>query len=84
VAGAAGLSEDKAEVAARISWFGVGIDLASNSPAPEVLRTAVSEVLDTPRFRAKAELMAAKFGGLDSAHEVFAICDSPVPRCVQA
>ncbi len=70
-----GLSEDKAEVGARIAWSGVGVDLASNSPTPEALRPAVSEVLDAERFRANARSMAAKFGDLDASHGVFSIVD---------
>jgi len=31
----AGLTEDKADVNARVAWSGVGIDLATNEPAPE-------------------------------------------------
>ncbi|MGI3902435.1 MAG: nucleotide disphospho-sugar-binding domain-containing protein [Janthinobacterium lividum] len=71
-----GLSEDKAEVAARISWAGVGIDLASNAPTSEALQAAVSEVLETERFRAKARSLAAKFSALDAAREVCSVLDS--------
>lgn len=45
----AGLTEDKADVNARVAWSGVGINLATNDPAPEALRLAVRTVLDTPR-----------------------------------
>ena len=73
-----GLSEDKAEVAARISWFGVGIDLASGSPTPDALRTAIPEVLETEHFRANARSMAAEFSELDAAREVLSILDGLV------
>lgn len=73
-----GLSEDKAEVAARVTWSGVGIDLASASPTSDALHAAVTEVLDTHRFRATARSMAAAFGRLDPAREVFAILDGLV------
>jgi len=44
----AGLTEDKADVNARVAWSGVGIDLATNEPTPEALRSAVRTVLDQP------------------------------------
>ncbi len=42
----AGLSEDKADVNARVAWSGVGIDLATSNPTPSALRTGDS---DRPR-----------------------------------
>ena len=36
----AGLTEDKADVNARVAWSGVGINLASNEPTPQALRQA--------------------------------------------
>ena len=37
----AGLTEDKADVNARVAWSGVGINLATNEPTPQALREAV-------------------------------------------
>src|SRR6202022_2857375 len=42
----AGLTEDKADVNARVAWSGVGIDLATNEPTPLVLRDAVGPALE--------------------------------------
>src|SRR6185369_13906291 len=50
----AGLTQDKADVNARVAWSGVGIDLATNAPSPEALRAAVRAVLNTPRYNARA------------------------------
>jgi hypothetical protein len=36
----AGLTEDKADVNARVAWSGVGINLATNEPTPQALREA--------------------------------------------
>ena len=52
----AGLTEDKADVNARVAWSGVGIDLATNEPTPEALREAVRTVLDRPTYRTRASL----------------------------
>jgi UDP:flavonoid glycosyltransferase YjiC (YdhE family) len=66
----AGLTEDKADVNARVSWSGVGIDLASNEPSRDVLRTAVRAVLDEPRYRLRARQMADQFAAIDTRSEI--------------
>jgi MGT family glycosyltransferase len=62
----AGLTEDKADVNARIAWSGVGINLATNQPDPKVLRGAVRAVLDQPGYRMRAASMADEFGKRDT------------------
>lgn len=51
---AAGKSEDKAEVCARIAWSGVGINLKTKSPRPAQIRKAVRRVLADHSFRQRA------------------------------
>ncbi|MEJ0095086.1 MAG: nucleotide disphospho-sugar-binding domain-containing protein [Methylocella sp.] len=53
----AGLTEDKADVNARVAWSGVGIDLKTNEPTPSALREAIRAVLDKPNFRARASAL---------------------------
>ena len=62
----AGLTEDKADVNARIAWSGVGINLATNQPDPTVLRGAVRAVLEQPDYRARAASMADEFDKRDT------------------
>jgi MGT family glycosyltransferase len=69
----AGLTEDKADVNARVAWSGVGINLATNEPTPEALREAVRAVLDTPRYRTRAKAMADEFRGIDTRSEILRI-----------
>jgi MGT family glycosyltransferase len=69
----AGLTEDKADVNARVAWSGVGINLASNEPTPQALREAVRAVLDKPDYRRRAASMAAEFGAIDTRSEVLRI-----------
>ena len=69
----AGLTEDKADVNARVAWSGVGIDLATNQPTPEALRQAVRSVLDTPRYNSRAADMADEFDGIDTRSEILRI-----------
>jgi UDP:flavonoid glycosyltransferase YjiC (YdhE family) len=69
----AGLTEDKADVNARIAWSGVGLDLATNEPTPEALRKAVRTVLDRPTHRERAAQMAAAFARIDTRSEILRI-----------
>jgi UDP:flavonoid glycosyltransferase YjiC (YdhE family) len=71
----AGLTEDKAEVNARIGWAGVGLNLATNSPNPEVLRDAVTRVLDEPGFRERAGTVRDAFAARDAMAGILAAID---------
>jgi hypothetical protein len=74
----AGLTQDKADVNARIAWTGVGIDLATNQPAPQALRDAVRAVLDQPTYRMHARAMADEFATYDTRSEVLHIINGVV------
>ena len=69
----AGLTEDKADVNARVAWSGVGIDLATNEPTPQALRDAIRTVLETPNYRSRASLMADEFNAIDTRSEILRI-----------
>lgn len=69
----AGLTEDKADVNARVDWSGVGIDLGTNKPGAELLHGAVRTVLDTETYRARASSMAAEFARTNTRAEILAI-----------
>jgi UDP:flavonoid glycosyltransferase YjiC (YdhE family) len=71
----AGLTEDKADVNARVAWSGVGIDLATNEPTPQALREAIRTALDKPNYRSRASLMADEFDGIDTRSEILRIID---------
>jgi UDP:flavonoid glycosyltransferase YjiC (YdhE family) len=71
----AGLTEDKADVNARVAWSGVGINLATNEPTPQALCAAVRAVLDTPNYRSRASLMAGEFEAIDTRSEIVRIVD---------
>lgn len=47
----AGDTEDKPEVATRVAWSGVGINLKTGHPKPDAIRSAVRDVLTQPRYR---------------------------------
>ena len=69
----AGLTEDKADVNARVAWSGVGLNLATNEPTREALREAVRTVLDRPAYRLRASQMADEFAGIDTRSEILRI-----------
>lgn len=50
----AGATEDKPEVAGRVAWSGVGLNLRTGSPSPRQVRRAVHSVLQNARFRSAA------------------------------
>jgi UDP:flavonoid glycosyltransferase YjiC (YdhE family) len=48
---AAGGTEEKPEVCARVEWAGVGINLKTNRPNPAQIRQALRAVLNGPHYR---------------------------------
>ena len=54
----AGAGEDKPEVAARAAWAGVGVNLRTGRPRPEVVAKAVRRVLEEPQYRLAAARVA--------------------------
>lgn len=69
----AGMTEDKAEVAARVQWSGVGVNLRTNAPTPDAVGAGVRRVLADPGFaersRTIGEAIRASSGlaGLETA-----------------
>jgi UDP:flavonoid glycosyltransferase YjiC (YdhE family) len=57
----AGKTEDKIEIAARVAWSGVGINLKTQQPTPEKIRWGVNQVRTVPRYRQKAQRVKADF-----------------------
>jgi UDP:flavonoid glycosyltransferase YjiC (YdhE family) len=69
----AGMTEDKADVNARVAWSGVGINLETNEPTQRALREAVRTVLDRPAYRMRASQIAAEFAGIDTRSKILSI-----------
>lgn len=74
----AGLTEDKAEIGARIAWSGVGVNLATNNPTVEQIRDGVNDVFRLPTYRERARAMAASFATVDTPGTIFAVFDQLV------
>ncbi|KAK0736041.1 hypothetical protein B0T21DRAFT_366179 [Apiosordaria backusii] len=57
---AAGLTEDKCEVSARVEWTGAGINLRTGRPSPEAVATAVDTILGSDKYRVRARELAGQ------------------------
>jgi UDP:flavonoid glycosyltransferase YjiC (YdhE family) len=73
---AAGQSEDKAEVSARIAWSGAGIDLKTSTPAPAQVKEAVRCILADSGYRRNAQRIATDFASHDGPAEAASIVEA--------
>ncbi len=65
---AIGKTEDKAEIANRVEWSGVGVGMKVRIPTEKQIHDAVMRVLTTPTYAARAEAMRYELSGLDAAN----------------
>lgn len=76
-------AEDKPEVAARVDFFEVGVNLRTGSPTPDAVATAVRRVLHDDGFSARARAMAlaiARYDALGAIEEELTRMAAPAPR----
>ncbi|MFC9840497.1 nucleotide disphospho-sugar-binding domain-containing protein [Rhodococcus sp. NPDC127530] len=73
---AAGSTEDKAEVGARLARSGAGLRLRSGSPSPARIRRAVETVLRDPGYRTRARELAAELSELDATRLISRAVDT--------
>jgi UDP:flavonoid glycosyltransferase YjiC (YdhE family) len=59
-------TEEKPEVARRVGYTGVGVDLRTARPTPAQVRDAVHAVLDDPRYGRAAEAVGAQLRAMDA------------------
>jgi len=62
----AGTTEDKPEVAMRVACSGAGLNLKTSTPSPAQVRNAVRALLDEPRYRERATVLAAEYARYDA------------------
>jgi MGT family glycosyltransferase len=75
---AAGRTEEKPEVSARIAWSGAGINLKTHRPRPEQVRDAVREVFSNPSYRDNARRIQQDFAGHDAPREAAELLEAMV------
>ena len=61
---AAGQGADKPDVATRVQWSGVGLNLRTRAPSSDAIGAAVKRLLEEPGFRARARELAAHIAEL--------------------
>jgi len=67
---AAGATEDKPQVAARLEWTGAGIDLKTGNPTPEQIRDAVRTILSDPKYKKRALELQADYAKVDALKSI--------------
>jgi MGT family glycosyltransferase len=72
---AAGESEDKPLIAARLAWTGAGIDLKTGTPTPEQIRNAVRNILANGEFKKRALAMRESYARHDALKSLAATVD---------
>jgi UDP:flavonoid glycosyltransferase YjiC (YdhE family) len=65
----AGITEEKAEIGARIAWTGVGVRLGTTRPSVPALRHVVDLVLTEDRYAAAAARVQADMSAHDAGRE---------------
>jgi UDP:flavonoid glycosyltransferase YjiC (YdhE family) len=60
---AAGVREGKNDVNAHVDFFGVGIDLHTESPKPADIRRAAERILSEPRWKGNVAQLSAELSG---------------------
>ena len=76
----AGGSEEKPEIAARVAWSGVGINLRTGHPRPVKVRRAVERILREPMFTARARSLADECARYDAEAAAAAAIEELVAR----
>ncbi|MGF0315817.1 glycosyltransferase [Nocardia fluminea] len=66
----AGDTEDKPEVAARVSWSGSGINLRTGRPRATAVRRAVPKALASPRYREASAVLAEQISAARGIEEL--------------
>lgn len=64
----AGATEEKPEIAARVAWAGVGINLKTGTPSEAQIRNAVRTILRDPRYKHNTQRLQAEFKHYNGPH----------------
>ena len=73
---AAGKSEDKSEICARIAWRGVGVDLKTQTPKPNQVRQAVRQVLSDALYRQQAKQLQTQIAQYHPAEQAATLLEA--------
>jgi UDP:flavonoid glycosyltransferase YjiC (YdhE family) len=70
---AAGTTEDKPEIANRVSWSGAGMNLRATSPKPEQVKAAVRSLLGDSTYREGVRRLQTEIGRYDAPSRAVAL-----------
>ena len=76
----AGMTEDKPEISARVTWTGTGIYLPTDTPTSDQVVKAVDQILAASTYRERAKAMAVEFCAYDAVQELPKVLESLVSR----
>lgn len=76
----AGQTEDKPEVAARVEYFGAGLNLRTGTPDAAEIRRAVRAILDDDRYRRRARELATVYARRDGIDEITVLIDEVIAQ----
>lgn len=71
----AGVTEEKAEIGARIHWTGVGVRLGTTRPSPEAVRAGLDRVLQQRSYAEAAQRVKREMDEHDAAQEGAALLE---------
>ncbi len=74
----AGSTEDKPEVAARVEWFGAGVNMRTGTPDADAVRRAVRTVLGDGSYRHRARTLQAAYAKRDGLTEIAGLLDEVI------
>lgn len=77
---AAGVSEDKSQVCARVSWSGVGIGLKTSTPSPEQIRDSVRQILGDAGYQERAQTIGASIAKMDALKTIAEIVEGAIAK----
>ncbi|KAG4439700.1 hypothetical protein IFR05_004837 [Cadophora sp. M221] len=61
----AGLAADKPEVAARVEWAGLGVNMRTEVPTPDAVRESVEKVLGDGKYKERAKALESEMQKYD-------------------
>lgn len=79
----AGMTEDKAEVAARAQWTGTGMSLRTNRPTTAQVGAAVRRVLGDPSYAERSRKLGAEIEASSGLAGLETVIETLVPKPVQ-
>lgn len=76
----AGMTEEKAEIGARVAWSGVGINLATSNPTAPAIEEAAITVLGSPSYTRQSKKIASEFAAINTPDVITGLIEELMTR----